>query len=546
MESAAEPRLIDVFLKFGDVKSLDKDTKTALRLCNKHLQNSIDFFMTSAAVNANDAEALLRSRWNLKELRIVGRPSRFSRASLESTFSGVIDRWPRLEVLYLRQRGIFKALPENLGSLVHLKRFQIDVGMPALPSSFGHLSSLERLWLSVPALLALEGLGPLKQLIALTYLQMNGNVVSKPGFLEWICGNLSTSFEDLDLFPGVLALPSTISNFVHLTRLRLHGNLIEEVPESIGALSMLKTLDLPPTYRWDPASHRLPLSFTNLTMLEELDISPEVDNAERLEHFSGLTKLKLGIWDDEVPDFIWNFKKLKELGLTSKDVVSTSLSDSLGELQSLNKLTLACFELLETIPNIIGTLSCLEHLEINHCPELRELPEAIKSLPSLSYICIRDCYALQTLPEFGTNCQLTTLVLQRCHMMTRLPDSIGNLRRLQHLVVWGCNTFTELPTSIGALKNLQSLDVTECDEFTTIPESFALLVPRWYGSCLDSVSFYGCKKLKFSPRIEAAVERLKLQGCYREQDPDDDDEDEESEGEEEGEGDDGDEEENAE
>jgi len=70
MQSAADRRLLEVFLVSEKLEGLDDPSKAALRLCNKQIKAAIDATIIACKVKSADLDQLPSSNWHLTELII--------------------------------------------------------------------------------------------------------------------------------------------------------------------------------------------------------------------------------------------------------------------------------------------------------------------------------------------------------------------------------------------------------------------------------------------------------------------------------------------
>jgi len=478
MRSAAEPRLLEFYLLFGNLESLDNPTKAALRLCTKQIKAAIDATIIACKVKPDDLNHFLSCNWHLNELIIYNRPhKRPLTESLKSSLAALPGKFPLLEKLKCIDLA---GLPENIGGFTHLKALRTK-GLNALrtlPPSFSQLTALETLELLDIAELTREYLAPLKQLQQLKYLHLrcafgsSRKPVRDPLFPEWFCNNISTSLEHLNLREF---FPSSIGNLKHLTDLILE-HVSGDAPESIGSLTLLQKLDI--SSAEGPIA--LPESVSNLTALRNLSIWIDEEGIAPLQYLSCLTRLDIKIFgnnnDDNdapmpnYPDCIWSLTSLKDLSLSGG---GQRLPDAVGNLKNLESLTLN--NGMVEIPESIGNLSRLTNLSLMNCPELRTLPESIGNLAALQYLWI-----------------------ERCDSISSLPESIGNLKNLNYIELWRCKALTQLPFSIGQSKSLEWLIVLACP-LTELPESIVGL------NALKSLMIYDCPELIISPEIQHAL-----------------------------------------
>jgi len=152
-----------------------------------------------------------------------------------------------------------------------------------LPPSFSQLTALETLELSCDAELTREGLAPLKHLQQLKYLKIDSRGSRRdPLFPEWICNNITTSLEHLNLRDRFMSFPPSIGKFKQLTSLSLK-DVSNDVPESIASLSLLQNLDV---YSNKEGPIALPHSVSKLTALQKLEIASDQEGIAPIQHLS--------------------------------------------------------------------------------------------------------------------------------------------------------------------------------------------------------------------------------------------------------------------
>jgi len=510
MQTAVEPRLLEFFLTFRKLGSLDNPTKAALRLCNKQSRVAIDATIVACTVKTADLDHFLTSNWHLSRLVIDNNTSyrkNPSPESLRSSLAALPGKFPLLEELECNDLPV---LPENIGLFSRLQTLRIndeDYEFQAFPSAVSQLTALETLELSnFNNILTRESLAPLKHLKQLKRLEIiRDHQVDDDHILalEWMCTNLTTSLEHLHLTDEYHSLPSSISNLNKLTSLILYNLSEGEAPESIGSLSLLQELVL----TCPEGLIALPLSVSKLTALRNLIITTNDEVIAPLQHLTCLEVLDLEIdnMDDELiefPSFIWNFVLLKTLCLTC--IFVHSLPAAISNMRNLESLELKSLTFQE-LPDSIGKLSSLTNLDLSGCKRLERLPNTIGTLP-LKSLSIRNCHALQSLPESLGSLSLINLRLSSNSALTQLPSSIGKLKSLESLIVDDC-ALTEVPESVGNLPALKELRIENCSLLTSIPETLCELIcrkaPGKEGSALETVSIVDCPNLVLSPEVHA-------------------------------------------
>jgi len=565
MHSAIEHRLMEYFLAFGELESLDNPTKAAMRLCNKQIKAAIDATVVSSKVYTEDLIQFLHCNWNLKNVCIEDRTGSAESPSLEElkpSLTALPGKFPLLEKLECIN---LPELTQNIEDFSHLRTLRVkdEFLNKTLPPSVSQLTALETLVLCMDSLTR-EDLAPLKHLKQMKRLDIQKDVELSLGLpaigLDWICNNLPTSLEQLLIIDNLQSLPASISKLNHLTSLGLFNLSEGEAPQSIGYLSLLQELKLSSEH--GPIA--LPRSVSKLTALKNLSTTTNEEGMAPLQHLNCLTELDLRTWPEvtmEYPSFIWNLTSLKALCLNSGGV--RSLPDAFGNLKNLERFELLYLHNIRKLPDSIGNLSSLTSFKISSCERLKRLPTTIGNLP-LKSLSIHSCQALQSLPEslgalsltnlkleengaltqlpssIGNLACLESLKIYHCPLskvpdsigdltclkslrisfcpLTKLPDSIGNLTSLESLILYRC-PLTKLPDSIGDLNALRVLRINKCDKLTAVPESLGGLLRRkahGEGAALERISFVDCEVLKLSPEIRQALEPFKDLGIYSE------------------------------
>ena len=519
MADVAEPLLLEKFLIFGDVGSLDVSIKAALRLCSKKIKAIIDATPVAGKMRLQDVVALVQNSSTLtfRTLRINPWECDITPDEFTEQLSAVVERFTLLKELYFHCTPA--ALPDNIGdNLSQLKVLEIfDFSkITTLPASFGQLTALEKLVLGECSKMTLDGLAPLQYLQQLTTLDISGDIVSDPSFPEWIFNNLSTTLKELCVVGQLPSMPMSIGNFTNLTTLTIKGNdeysgsQFTELPDSIGALTNLEKLILLNEYPF-----LLPESVSNLISLQEVELAMNESSIEPLQHLTGLTKLTLSRFfeeeSQEFPASLGNLTSLKSLVLHGSG--AEFLPDSIGNLGNLEMLRLSSLG-IQKLPNSIGDLAFLTALEVmDTC--FKRFPESIGELTALKSITLENVPELRTLPKsIGYLKNLESLSLTSCADFAFLPSTIGDLKSLTRLVLVDSGELTTLPSTIGNLDALKVLNVTECFQFSKIPDSIANLIRNkdvkdW---SVEELTFCCSRRLTFSRSVAATLHQMKNNG----------------------------------
>ncbi|KAK9285667.1 hypothetical protein L1049_024866 [Liquidambar formosana] len=253
--------------------------------------------------------------------------------------------------------------------------------------------------------------------------------------IEWLpdsIGKLS-SLITLDLSENrIVALPATIGGLSSLKKLDLHSNKITELPDSTGDLLNLVFLDL----RSNQLTS-LPATFGRLVRLEELDLSSN----------------RLSV----LPESIGSLLSLKKLNVETNDI--EEIPHTIGQCSSLKELR-ADYNRLKALPEAVGRIGSLEILSVRY-NNIKQLPTTMSNLANLRELDV-SFNELESVPE--SLCFATTLVKMNIGNnfadMRSLPRSIGNLEMLEELDISN-NQIRILPDSFRMLTRLRVLRVEE-------------------------------------------------------------------------------------
>ena len=300
-----------------------------------------------------------------------------------------------------------------------------------------------------------------------------------------------TNLQSLDLSnTKISSLPESIWNLTNLQSLDLSGTNIRAIPDSVGNLTSLQSLDLHSTQ-----ISALPKSIVTLTSLKRLNLiySQISTLPENIGNLTSLQSLDLSNTKiSSLPESIWNLTNLQSLDLSGTNI--RAIPDSVGNLTSLQSLDLHSTQ-ISALPKSIVTLTSLKRLnlsftQISTLPEniwnltslqflflgvtkLCEIPESVENLTSLQRLVLSDTWITELPENIGKLKSLQILDLSNTQISS-LPESIWKLTRLQGLVL--SNTqISSLPESIGNLTNLQRLNLSfSC--ISTLPKSIGNLM----------------------------------------------------------------------
>ncbi len=271
-----------------------------------------------------------------------------------------------------------------------------------------------------------------------------------------------TQLQSLDLSNNQLtALPKSIGQLTQLRSLVLTNNQLTWLPETIGQLTQLRSLVLT-----NNKLTKLPKSIGRLTQLQSLDLADHqlTKLPESIGQLTQLQSLELAHNQlESLPESIGQLTHLPLLNFSNSQL--TTLPASIGQLTHLQSLDLSNNQ-LTTLPESIGQLTQLQSLDLSY-NQLTKLPESLGQLTQLQTLDLTE-NQLTALPEsLGQLTQLQTLDLSN-NQLAALPESLGNLRQLVGLLL-DSNTLTDLPNAIGLLSQLRVLSIAD-NQFTSLPK----------------------------------------------------------------------------
>ncbi|XP_034908269.2 LOW QUALITY PROTEIN: protein SUPPRESSOR OF npr1-1, CONSTITUTIVE 1 [Populus alba] len=293
-----------------------------------------------------------------------------------------------------------------------------------------------------------------------------------------------------------------------LTYLNLNETAVEELPQSIGELNGLVTLNL-----------------KNCKLLVNLPENIYLLKSLLIVDISGCSSIS------RFPDFSKNIRYLYLNGTAIEELPS-----SIARLRELIYLDLGGCNRLKNLPSAVSKLGCLEKLDLSGCSSITEFPKVSRNIREL-YL---DGTAIREIPSsIECLCELAELHLRNCKQFEILPSSICKLRNLQRLNLSGCIQFgdfpevlepmnclrylyleqtriTKLPSPIGNLKGLACLEVGNCKFLTGITCLRDLQLP---GRCVDldclrKLNLDGCniREVPNSLGLLSSLEVLDLSG----------------------------------
>ena len=212
---------------------------------------------------------------------------------------------------------------------------------------------------------------------------------------------------------------------------------------------------------------------------------PNYDSIVNIDCFINLEELCIRFFQhDELPENIWNLKKLKMLKLEQCEI--SKLPTSIKNLTSLEYLNLSCK--IKSLPKEIGLLKKLKTLNLSRSYLLKKivkLPESLEKLiidnenltlsddilmlPNLRKLEIINT-KIKKLPESISSCEkLYHLYIETNVKDFELSPQIGNLLKLDYLELGGLG-IKNINFEFSNLKNLKELRIANTN-ISNIPDS---------------------------------------------------------------------------
>ncbi|NWV06951.1 MFHA1 protein, partial [Ptilonorhynchus violaceus] len=264
-------------------------------------------------------------------------------------------------------------------------------------------------------------------------------------------------------------LPPRLAELGCLEELDLSFNRLRRLPEGLGRLRHLRTLDV---------DHNLlpsfPAPLLELAALEELDCSGN-------RHLGAL------------PEGIAALRRLKILWLSGTGLAA--LPEGLCQLSALESLMLDGNR-LQALPAGFGRLQRLKMLNLSS-NLLGEFPSAILALPSLEELYLSRNQLTVLPPRLCQLHQLRTLWLDN-NRIRYLPDSIVLLHSLEELVLQG-NQIAILPEGFGQLSRVTLWKIKDNP-----------LIQPPYEVCMKGIPYIAAYQQELAHSQPALKPRLKL------------------------------------
>ena len=310
---------------------------------------------------------------------------------------------------------------------------------------------------------------------------------------------------------GDYILPREIGELIHLKLLCIKGNVISELPSSIGRLVNLQSFDL----GWN--SCNIPCSIWKLKKLRHLhcwgckvssqsQINKRVNSYLGVEQLTNLQTLALrgGSWLEG--DGLGKMTQLRSLaiGKCFASYLKTELFESIAKLTTLRVMNLS-FTNWQNKKTLLPGLMPLSHhvylYDLSLEGLLEKLPEQIKLYPpNLLRLELRRCklrddpmMILEKLPS------LRILVLcYDAYVGKKMICSSGGFLQLESLELYGCE-LEELMIETGAMSSLKTMKIHVCYKMKKLPHGLLQL------TTLEKLSLEGSSCWESIKELEEAM-----------------------------------------
>ncbi|KAJ1377434.1 Serine/threonine-protein kinase, active site [Sesbania bispinosa] len=337
--------------------------------------------------------------------------------NLEGPLPQEIGNCSNLVMLGLAETSISGFLPPTLGLLKKLETIAIytsllsgqiplnlQIGEPYKPPKSSSVA--EQLSWHIP-----PEIGNCYQLLVID-VSMN----SITGSIPKSFGNL-TSLQELQLSVNQISgeIPGELGNCQQLTHVELDNNQITgTIPSELGNLGNLTLLFL-----WhNKLQGNIPSSLSNCQTLEAIDLSqnqltgPIPKGIFELKNLNKLLLLSNNL-SGKIPSQIGNCSSLIRFRANDNNITG-SIPSQIGNLKNLNFLDLGNNRISGIIPEEISGSRNLTFLDLHSNFIAGNLPESLSQLVSLQFLDVSDNMIEGTLsPTLGSLSALTKLVLRR-------------------------------------------------------------------------------------------------------------------------------------
>ena len=176
-----------------------------------------------------------------------------------------------------------------------------------------------------------------------------------------------------------------------------------------------------------------------------------------------------------IPPEIGNLTSLQRLSISGHDL-SGPIPPELGNLSNLEILSLARNNLTGVIPPEIGNLTSLRALFLTYNELSGPIPPELGNLSNLENLWLYNNNLTGPIPpELGNLTSLRWLRPNDNELSGPIPPELGNLSNLERLYLDDNNLTGPIPPEIGNLTSLQDLNLNDNNLTGVIPQSFLVL-----------------------------------------------------------------------
>jgi len=356
---------------------------------------------------------------------------------------------------------------------------------------------------------------------------------SKAGWSTTGSGVTNITAAQMDAWTGVTVGSGDITGLTIRSN-RLSG----KIPESIGRLRALNTIDLRSN---TTIRGSLPASLTtlsNLTVLELYDNALSGTIPADLGNLTNLTRLTLSKnnFSGSIPQSIGNLTKLTWLSLYLNANLGGSLPAGFYNLINLTNLYVYDTQITGSLSEKIGNLTKLTTFWGYRNKWSGPLPSALGTITTLTDLYLYSNDFSGNIPaSWGNLIKLKNFWIHLNPKLTgEVPSWLGDFTDLQTLAFTGNDMHGALPASLGNLSKLTDLYLSELKLEGTIPEAWQGLInltqlqlgnnekltgaiPLWLANNpkLTQMDFSGCSFTQFpdiSSRTDKSALVISIQG----------------------------------
>ena len=287
------------------------------------------------------------------------------------------------------------------------------------------------------------------------------------------------SLEHLSLIGYIGSIPQALGSLPNLEHLSLFGPFGGEIPPELGKASNLQYLNLQgfdePHTDIQRLAGQIPSELGGLTRLRSLYLGgnfegPIPSSLGNLGSLDSLTVSGANL-SGPIPSELGKLTTLKQLSLSS---VSGSIPPELGNLAQLRWLSLTGVS--GPIPPTLGHLKALEELSLGGNLLSQSIPPELGDLRRLKSLSLESNYLSGAIPpELGKLTALESLSLSRNNLSGPIPPELAALTALTRLMLADNDLSGTIPPELGKLVALERLMLANNNLTPPIPPTMILL-----------------------------------------------------------------------